>query len=431
MVPADKATAYAAEDADFTLRLHLLMEGELEAAGLDEPLPRPRDADPARPRRHGGRRHSRGLGRAPGLRCRARRRARLDPGRHLEGRRPRVQHRLDQAAPGSALRRAQAHAGQEDEDGLSRPTARCSRSSRPSTSVPAQILRHRILAKLKSTYIDSLAALAESDAASADTKAESGRTGRIHTHYSQTGAATGRLASRDPNLQNIPDPRRGGQAHHGWPSSPSPGNLLDLRRLLADRARRPGPPLAGPGLLKAFREGVDVHRRTASLLFGMREAEVTPRQAAHRQDHQLRRHLRHVGLPPLERAGHPRGEAQKFIDAYFATYSGVRDYIDKVGGRGREHGLLDHDPRAGAGPSPRSTRATRPRSRPPSASRSIRPSRARPPTSSSWRCCGSTRRFESLARDRRRDLGARLLLQVHDELIAEAPEAEAPADRRR
>ena len=124
-----------------------------------------------------------------------------------------------------------------------------------------------------------------------------------------------------------------------------------------------------PGLLKAFREGVDVHRRTASLLFGMAEAEVTPDK---------RRIAKTINFGVIygmsafrlsNELGIPRGEAQKFIDAYFATYAGVRGLHRQGGGRGRGSGLLDHDARQAPAHRARSTRATRPRSRRPSGSR--------------------------------------------------------------
>ncbi len=425
MVPSDKATAYAAEDADFTLRLHLLMEGELEAAGLTKlyrDLEMPTLPVLAAMEAEGILVDSKEL-RAYGLELDAE----LDSIQRSIW--SDVGHEFNIASTKQLqevlfIERKLAP-GKKTKTGYSTDSSVLEELAALDT-VPRQILRHRTLAKLKSTYIDSLAALAESDAASADTKAAAGSgTGRIHTHYSQTGAATGRLASRDPNLQNIPVRDEEGRRIR-MAFTASPGNLL----VSADYSQIELVVLAhlsqDPGLLKAFREGVDVHRRTASLLFGLPEAEVTPDR---------RRIAKTINFGVIygmsafrlsNELGIPRGDAQKFIDAYFATYSGVRDYIDKVVAEAESTGY---------------STTILGRRRPIMAinSRNKTEKQAAERVAVNTPIQGSAADIVKLAmlrvdaafraRSKGGESGvprARLLLQVHDELIAEAPEAEAP-----
>jgi DNA polymerase-1 len=426
MVPSDKATAYAAEDADFTLRLHLLMESELEAAGL---VALYRDLEmPVLP--------ILGAMEAEGI---------LVDSRELRAYGIELDAELDSIQAGiwkdvghefniASTKQLQEvlfverrlTPGKKTKTGYSTDSSVLEELAALDT-VPRQILRHRTLAKLKSTYIDSLAALAEADAASADTKAEAGSgKGRIHTHYSQTGAATGRLASKDPNLQNIPVRDEEGRRIR-MAFAAGPGNLL----VSADYSQIELVVLAhlsqDAGLLKAFREGVDVHRRTASLLFGLPEPEVTPDR---------RRIAKTINFGVIygmsafrlsNELGIPRGEAQKFIDAYFATYSGVRDYIDKVVAEAERTGY---------------STTILGRRRPIAAinSRNKTEKQAAERVAVNTPIQGSAADIVKLAmlrvdaafRSRGQGDGgeaprARLLLQVHDELIAEAPEAEADA----
>ena len=129
--------------------------------------------------------------------------------------------------------------------------------------VPEKILAHRKLSKLKSTYVDSLPRLVNE------------QTGRVHTHYVQTGAATGRLSSKDPNLQNIPvREEEGRRIRRAF--VPAPGSVFvssDYAQVeLAILAHLSGDPV----LLGAFRAGRDVHRQTAALIFGVAEDAVSP-----------------------------------------------------------------------------------------------------------------------------------------------------------
>ena len=181
--------------------------------------------------------------------------------------------------------------------------------------VPEKILIHRALAKLKSTYVDTLPELIHPD------------TGRIHTSFVQTGTATGRIASRDPNLQNIPvrdeNGRRIRRAFH-----PKPGHLF----LSADYSQIELVVLAhlsgDPGLKEAFLSGEDVHAKTASTIFKCPLEEVTPSQ---------RRIAKTInfgvmyGMSAFRLSNElkiSRGEAAGFIETYFEEYSGIKQFVD-------------------------------------------------------------------------------------------------------
>jgi DNA polymerase-1 len=179
--------------------------------------------------------------------------------------------------------------------------------------VPRKILEYRTLAKLKSTYVDALPALAD-------------KTGRVHTSFIQTGTATGRLSSRDPNLQNIPVREEAGRRIR-QAFSAEPGNLLisaDYSQIeLVILAHLSG----DENLCRAFLGGVDVHKATAALIFGTDAANVTPdmRRAAKTINFGVMYGMSAFRLS--NELGIPRTQAQAFLDAYNATYSGVQTYF--------------------------------------------------------------------------------------------------------
>ena len=180
--------------------------------------------------------------------------------------------------------------------------------------VPALILRHRTLSKLKSTYVDTLADMADSES-------------RLHTNFVQTGTATGRLSSREPNLQNIPiraeEGRRIREAFIAKPgyvlisADYSQIELVVLAHLSQDE-----------NLISAFKDEKDVHTRTAALIFGINESEIKNDQ---RRMAKIINFGVIYGMSAFRLANEldiSRTEAQKFIDAYFKTYSGVRQFIE-------------------------------------------------------------------------------------------------------
>jgi DNA polymerase I len=181
--------------------------------------------------------------------------------------------------------------------------------------LPAKIIEYREIAKLKSTYVDSLPKLINRD------------TGRLHTNFSQTNAATGRLSSADPNLQNIPiRTELGRQIRAAFVADP--GKIL----LAADYSQIELRVMAhlsnDPVLLEAFRNGEDIHARTAQEVFGVGPMAQT---AEHRRASKAINYGIIYGLSPFglaQQLGIGQKEAAQFINAYFTRYRGVKDYLD-------------------------------------------------------------------------------------------------------
>jgi DNA polymerase I len=181
--------------------------------------------------------------------------------------------------------------------------------------VPQLVLEYRQLTKLKSTYVDALPALIRS------------QSGRVHTTFGQTGTATGRLSSANPNLQNIPIRRELGReiraafiAEPGHVLLAADYSQIELR-LLAHFSK-------DKLLVEAFRRGDDIHTLTASQVFGVPPLMVTPdhRRQAKVVNFGIVYGLSAFGLS--QQLGIEPGEARKFIDAYFERYAGVRAFID-------------------------------------------------------------------------------------------------------
>lgn len=182
-------------------------------------------------------------------------------------------------------------------------------------TVVALLLEYRQLSKLKSTYIDALP------------KAVDARTGRIHTSFIQTGTETGRLSSRDPNLQNIPIRTELGRKIREAIIPFSKDSLLLSCDYSQIELRILAHVSGDPTLVQAFKENKDIHRRTAALVHGVPETDVTDRmrETAKRINFGIVYGLSAFGLS--RDLGIPQDEAQAFIDAYFATYPGVKEYI--------------------------------------------------------------------------------------------------------
>ena len=194
--------------------------------------------------------------------------------------------------------------------------------------LPALILRHRELSKLKSTYTDRLP------------EQVNPTTGRVHTSYHQAVAATGRLSSSDPNLQNIPiRTQTGRKIRQAFIASP--GHLL----LAADYSQielRIMAHLSGDAaLLAAFAAGRDIHRATASEVFGLDMAAVSPeqRRAAKAINFGLIYGMSAFGL--ARQLGIARGAARQYMDRYFERYPAVKEYMDRTRRRARETGYVE------------------------------------------------------------------------------------------
>ena len=186
-----------------------------------------------------------------------------------------------------------------------------------SHQAPKLVLEYRQLSKLKSTYVDALPALLHSG------------TGRLHTTFDQTGTATGRLSSANPNLQNIPirtalgrEIRAAFTAGSGCLLLAADYSQIELR-LLAHYSK-------DPLLVEAFRRGDDIHTLTASQVFGVPPLMVT---AEHRRQAKVVNFGIVYGLSPFglsQNLGIETSEAKKYIDAYFEKYRGVREFIDRT-----------------------------------------------------------------------------------------------------
>ncbi len=183
--------------------------------------------------------------------------------------------------------------------------------------IAQKVLDYRQIAKLKNTYVDALPLLIDA------------QTGRLHTTFNQCGAATGRLSSSNPNLQNIPirtelgrEIRAAFVPRPGWKLVVADYSQIELR-LLAHMSH-------DPVLSAAFRNGEDIHTRTAAEVFGVPPLMVTP---DHRRSAKAVNFGIVYGQTPFGLAqslGIPRGEAELYIRAYFERYSGVRRFIDKT-----------------------------------------------------------------------------------------------------
>ena len=194
--------------------------------------------------------------------------------------------------------------------------------------LPRVLLEHRSLSKLKSTYTDKLPE--QIDAA----------TGRVHTSYHQAVAATGRLSSSDPNLQNIPirteEGRRIRQAFiapEGYRLLAADYSQIELR-IMAHLSR-------DAGLLAAFAAGADIHRATAAEVFGVEPEQVSgdQRRSAKAINFGLIYGMSAFGL--ARQLGIDRGAAQRYVDLYFDRYPGVKRYMDETREQAREQGYVE------------------------------------------------------------------------------------------
>jgi len=270
--------------------------------------------------------------------------------------------------------------------------------------VPRLVLEYRQLTKLKSTYVDALPALIR------------GQSGRVHTTFGQTGTATGRLSSANPNLQNIPIRTELGReiraafiAEPGHVLLAADYSQIELR-LLAHFSK-------DKLLVEAFRRGDDIHTLTASQVFGVPPLMVTPE---HRRQAKVVNFGIVYGLSAFglsQQLGIEPGEARRFIDAYFEKYSGVRAFIDAtIEQTRRDHKVKTLFGRVRPIPDINSKNATQ------------RGFAER--TAVNTPLQGTAADLIKLAmirideEIRKRGLKSRMTLQVHDELVFEVPENE-------
>ncbi|MCE8544429.1 DNA polymerase I [Ruegeria pomeroyi] len=398
-VPIDEATAYAAEDADITLRLWQLFKPQLHRAQVTtvyETLERPLVPVLAEMEMHGVKVDREVLSRMSN--AFAQKMAGLEAEIHdLAGETFNVG---SPAQVGEILfDKMSLEGGKKGKTGKYSTPADVLEDLATEHELPARILDWRQLSKLKSTYTDALQTHINPD------------TGRVHTSYAITGANTGRLASTDPNLQNIPvRTEEGRRIREAFVAEP--GNvLLSLDysqielRILAHIADI-------PALKQAFADGLDIHAMTASEMFEVPLAEMTPeiRRRAKAINFGVIYGISGFGLARNLRI--PRAEAQEFIDRYFERFPGIRTYMDDTIAFAKEHGYVQtlfgrriHTPEINA-KGPHAGFARRAAINAPiqgTAADVIRRAMVRMP-------------------DAIRDLPAKMLLQVHDELLFEVAE---------
>jgi DNA polymerase-1 len=273
--------------------------------------------------------------------------------------------------------------------------------------VPRLVLEYRQLTKLKSTYVDALPALIRAGS------------GRVHTTFGQTGTATGRLSSANPNLQNIPIRTELGReiraafiAEPGHVLLAADYSQIELR-LLAHFSK-------DKLLVEAFRRGDDIHTLTASQVFGVPPLMVT---SDHRRQAKVVNFGIVYGLSAFglsQQLGIEPGEARKFIDAYFERYSGVRAFIDATLAQARRDQKVK-------------TLFGRVRPIPDINSKNSNLRGFAERTAVNTPLQGTAADLIKLAmirideEIRKRELKSRMTLQVHDELVFEVPESEVDA----
>lgn len=275
--------------------------------------------------------------------------------------------------------------------------------------VPRLILEYRELSKLKSTYVDALPERVDS------------ATGRIHTTFNQTGAATGRLSSSDPNLQNIPiRTDRGGQIRRGF--IPEKGHQF----LVADYSQIELRLLAhlseDPAFVEAFAQGGDIHRQTAAVIFDVGIDEVTADMRARAKTINFATIYGQGPFALARQLGIATDDARAFIQQYFERFSGVRSWLDRTISATRERGYVE-------------TIFGRRRYIPEINDRkhNVRAFGERTATNSPLQ--GSAADLIKVAMIRihaalaEAKLDAAILLQVHDELVLEVSESDVPAVR--
>ena len=328
-VPIEEATRYAAEDADLAGRLHRLLKPRLVAEGLRtlyETIERPLVPVIAEMERHGIRVDRAELNRLSAEF--ARKMAALEAEIHALAGEP-----FNLASPAQLgeilfVKMGLAGGKKSKSGAYSTSASVLEKLAEEGHELPRRVLEWRQLAKLKSTYADALAA------------AINPRTGRVHTSYSLANTTTGRLASTDPNLQNIPVRTEEGRrirrafiAEPGCRLLSADYSQIELRILahMADVA----------ALREAFAEGLDIHAMTASEVFGVPLAEMDPltRRRAKAINFGIIYGISAFGL--ARQLDISREEAAAYIETYFKRFPGIRDYMEATKATAREKGHVE------------------------------------------------------------------------------------------
>ena len=273
--------------------------------------------------------------------------------------------------------------------------------------VPRLLIEYRELSKLKSTYVDALPAFINPV------------TGRIHTSFNQTGAATGRLSSSDPNLQNIPVRTPRGEAIRRAFVAP-PGAMLVTADYSQIELRLLAHLSGDPAFVAAFEQGGDIHRQTAAIIFGVAHDHVTAEMRARAKTINFATIYGQGPFALSRQLGITQDDAKRFIEQYFTRFAGVRAWLDGTVAQAREKGYVE-------------TLFGRRRYVPELKDRNynIRAFGERTATNSPLQ--GSAADLIKIAMIRiaralkERGLVSRMILQVHDELVFEVPHGEEEA----
>ena len=270
--------------------------------------------------------------------------------------------------------------------------------------LPAKILEHRGLSKLKGTYTDKLAQLAHP------------RTGRVHTHYAQAVAVTGRLSSNDPNLQNIPvKTAEGRRVREAF--VPAPGYVIASADYSQIELRIMAHLSEDEALLRAFNAGLDVHRATASEVFGVPVDQVSNEQRRYAKviNFGLIYGMSSYGL--ARNLGIETKAAAAYIDRYFQRYPGVKNYMDQTRLSAKSKGYVEtvfgrrlYLPEINSPNGPRRSGAERAAINAPMQG-----------TAADLIKLSMVKVQRVLDAEHR---GTKMIMQVHDELVLEVPEAE-------
>lgn len=409
-VPLDKALAYAAEDADITLRLHQVLKARLlseRMVAVYETLERPLVPVLAAMENTGIKVDSQGL---------------MALSAEFGARMAALEAEIQTLAGTAFNVGSPQQLGKVLFEDLSLPGGKKTKTGQWGTGadvleelaaqghdLPARVLDWRQLSKLKGTYTDALVAQINP------------QSGRVHTSFAQALTTTGRLSSSDPNLQNIPiRSEEGRKIRHAFVAEP--GHVLLSADYSQIELRLVAHVAAIAGLKQAFHDGADIHAITASQVFGV---------PVEGMDSMLRRRAKAINFGIIygisafglaRQLGIGNGEAKSYIDAYFARYPEIRDYMERTKEEARANGFV-RTPfgrkvfTPGIADKNGAMRAFAERAAingpiQGGASDIIKKAMIRLPA--------------ALAQA---GLGARLLLQVHDELVLEVPEAEKDATK--
>jgi DNA polymerase-1 len=405
-VAVDHATEYSAENADITVQLHGVLyprlAADVELGHVYHDIELPTREVLFRMERNGVLLDSRLL---------------AAQSRELGERVAALEQRAYQLASGPFNLGSPRQLGEVLFERMKLPVVKKTATGQPSTDeevlqelaadypLPKLLLEHRALSKLKSTYTDKLPQMINAT------------TGRVHTNFAQATAVTGRLASTDPNLQNIPVRTAEGRRIREAFIAP-PGHVLVSADYSQIELRIMAHLSGDPSLLAAFAEGADIHRATAAEIFAVPIEQVTSEQ---------RRYIKAVnfgliyGMSAFGLAAQlniERGAAQQFIDKYFARYPGVAQYMRQTREEAHAQGYVRTVfgrhlwlPDINAGGGPRRQAAERAAINAPMQGTAADLIKLAMVAVQAW-----------LDRE---GLASRLILQVHDELVFEVPESEA------